>query len=589
MEPPLFITTDGEPKGVGKGMDSHGNYLQDEGIHNTPDALSDAIGKSMAEKILSDPAQQGTISGSGIIVSDTGMASFYDRIVPNIANEVLRKMGGGRVGTMDLKISARHDKPHVEPSGNFPEMEEITRGAGLEGAENFPNGQKPLTGNGKININGEDVDALVAVDATGVRLIGEDRGEPFELWIQNDTASQEEALNFLDHLWSGTAGVEQAWRQITVNTGQFERPGRGTSQQSFDVTPAMVEKAKAGLPLFQPHGEDARGSYQIAENLVTTMQHADKSTVAHELAHGWLEEMKLDAARPDAPADIKRDWEILRRELAIPESGDISRGSHEQFARSVERILFTGEAPSIGLRSVFERFKTWLTEIYKTVTAFGVEVNADLKAAVDRMLATDEEIQAARDLGVPRAYAPQAMEAQARKIVPGFKAEQIAMDPYADELPKGPGEAPDDSHVNYAYINTTTDVKLTMQKMAEIDQANIQKQRGGTAGVKSWEQANAEQAKYVNDILDGTEDTLRVLSPRDPNAKGPDVKLGILKKLAVGAVKDSARLRDVILAKGHDATVREQLEYLGSIERARMIQAEFLGERASVARALNAL
>ena len=366
---------------------------------------------------------------------------------------------------------------------------------------------------------------------------------------------------------------------------------------------AMREKIMAGQALFQnkpqDRGDQHLGSYSIADNLITTFRNANKSTIVHELSHSWLEEMKADAARPDAPAQIKADWEIIRREFAIGEDGNISTASHEQFARTGERYLGEGVAPSIGLRAVFERFKAWMLEIYDNLANLGVEINHEVRGLFDRLLATDQEIADAKALNVPVAYVPEARAAaserivpaapEGRKIEPGFEAEQASMIPYADELPKGPGEAPDSSHINYAYINSPMDVKLAMQRMAEIDQANIQKQRGGTAGVKSWEQANAEQAKYVNDILGGSEDTLRLLSPRDTNAAGPDVKLGILKKLAVGAAKDSARLRDVVLEAGHDATVRQQLEYMGSIERARMIQAEFLGERAGVARALNAL
>ena len=391
-----------------------------------------------------------------------------------------------------------------------------------------------------------------------------------------------------------------------AHVGPYKAPATPTSiqkQPGFEITPAMRESAMAGQPLFQKQTDQLhRGSYDIAENLVTTLQGADKSTVVHELGHSWLEEMKADAARPDAPASIKADWETLRKELAIGENGEISRTSHEQFARSVERYSAEGEAPSRELQSVFARFREWLLDIYKSVMNLNVEINPELRQVLDRMLATDEEIAAARDLGVPRAYVPEAAAAAKdaivpppearparRKITPGFEAEQASMQPYADELPPGPGEAPDNIHINYAYINTPTDVKLAMQRMAEIDQANIQRQRGGTEGVKSWAEANAEQAKYLNDILGGGPDTLHLFEPRDPDAPHVDVRLGILKKLAVGAAKDSARLRDVVLQAGHDATVRQQLEYMGSIERARMIQAEFLGERASVARALNAL
>lgn len=392
--------------------------------------------------------------------------------------------------------------------------------------------------------------------------------EPFEL--KPETPAELEARNL--------EAAEQAQRKLSRETPA----PRGLSPEEAR---AQADLFNTQRPLFQSE----RGSYQIAEKLITTMQGADKSTVVHELGHDWLEEMKADAARPDAPESLKADWQILRRELAIGEDGNIERASHEQFARSIERYVAEGEAPSAELRSVFQRFREWLLEIYQSLMNLNVTVNPELKAVLDRMLATDQEIADARALNVPRAYVAEAKATEARKIVPGFKSEQVAIEPYADELPKGPGEAPDNSHVNYAYINTPLDVKLTMQRMAEIDQANIQKQRGGTDGVKSWAEANAEQAKYVNDILGGNEDTLRILSPRDPDAPGPDVRLGILKKLAVGAAKDSARLRDVVLAAGHDATIRQQLEYMGSIERARMIQAEFLGERASVARALNAL
>lgn len=341
-------------------------------------------------------------------------------------------------------------------------------------------------------------------------------------------------------------------------------------------------------PLSQETDTKNRGSYLPAENLIRLFKSADQSTALHELGHSWLEEMRLDALHKDAPPQIKADWDILRRELAIPENGEIGVASHEQFARSVERYVAEGKAPSPELQGVFDRFREWLTNIYRELMNLRVEISPEMKGVLDRMLSIEDQGREARDLGVPRAYVDLAKEEKRRQIVPGDEAKKIASNPYADELPPGPGEAPDNIHVNYKYINSPTDLKLAMQKMAEISQGHIQELRGGKDGVKTWADANAEQARYVNDILDGTEDTLRLLSP-DPNSAKVDVKLGVLKKLAIGAVRDSARLRDIILEKGDNATVQEQLDYMGSIERARMIQAEFLGERAAVARALNAL
>lgn len=420
------------------------------------------------------------------------------------------------------------------------------------------------------------------------------------IWLLAATLKPDKMPQEKLEAWYESFGFEKQPTEFSNATWMFREPrvtaradrpqedtrSGGKGDEAVDTGSQVSGTGEAALDtLYQPH----RGAFDVAENLIRTFAGADKSTVVHELSHSWLEELKLDASRPDAPEQLKADWELVRRELAIPASGEISRASHEQWARTGERYLGEGKAPTPELQGVFERFKTWLLEIYNDLRNLNVEINPELRGILDRLLATDEEIAAARELNVPREYVAEAKATEARKIVPGFKAEQVSMQPFADELPKGPGEAPDNTHVNYAFINSPLDVKLTMQRMAEIDQENIQKQRGGIEGVKSWADANAEQAKYVNDILGGSEDTLKLLSPRDSNAAGPDVKLGILKKLAVGAAKDSARLRDVVLEAGHDATVRQQLEYMGSIERARMIQAEFLGERAAVARALNAL
>jgi hypothetical protein len=578
-------------------------------------ALSDAIGKSMADRIRNDPNQTGTIEGENINVrteKGKGMYFYYDEIVPKVTEKVAKHVGGGKVVEIELgQDDAYQSKSTPVSRLEFREAEQ-NRLDSIRDA--FPEDEYfPIVA---INKDG----ALVILDGHNRAAVAQERGHDIPVvqipqehyselskkgfddieisWAALREAGEQEAADALNSQFPG-ANVEgrglDAWQQIPEQAN--------TKQEALSITPAMREKIMAGQALFQKPGQERDGqhlgSYSVAERLITLFESANKSTVIHEVGHHFLENLKHFASQPDAPARIRDMWQTARQEFAIGEDGEISTASHEMNARSFERYLGEGVAPSTGLRAVFAQFKAWMLEIYGNLQNLGVNINPEVRALFDKMLATDQEIADARALNVPRAYVPEARAAAAerivppapegRKIEPGFEAEKASMEPYADALPSGPGEAPDSSHINYAYINSPMDVKLAMQRMAEIDQANIQKQRGGTAGVKSWEQANAEQAKYVNDILGGSEDTLRLLSPRDPNAAGPDVKLGILKKLAVGAAQDSARLRDVVLTAGHDATVRQQLEYMGSIERARMIQAEFLGERAGVARALNAL
>lgn len=64
--------------------------------------LDEVIGKDMAEKIM---ASHGKVKFEGIEldVGGKGMAGYYDKIVPSVANEILRKLGGGKVGVVALR------------------------------------------------------------------------------------------------------------------------------------------------------------------------------------------------------------------------------------------------------------------------------------------------------------------------------------------------------------------------------------------------------------------------------------------------------------------------------------------------------
>ena len=81
-------------------------------------AVSDAIGKSMADKIRDDPAQTGFFEGDDITIDATGMAAFYDRMLPQAANRIGKKFmaktgkadvggGGDAVHSFDINKALR--------------------------------------------------------------------------------------------------------------------------------------------------------------------------------------------------------------------------------------------------------------------------------------------------------------------------------------------------------------------------------------------------------------------------------------------------------------------------------------------------
>lgn len=57
--------------------------------------IEDYVGKEMAKKIVETAtSERQSISGDGLKVGGEGMKAFYDKIVPNVAKDVLRKVGG---------------------------------------------------------------------------------------------------------------------------------------------------------------------------------------------------------------------------------------------------------------------------------------------------------------------------------------------------------------------------------------------------------------------------------------------------------------------------------------------------------------
>lgn len=74
----------------------------------------------------------------------------------------------------------------------------------------------------------------------------------------------------------------------------------------------------------------------------------------------------------------------------------IRRAVHEQFARGFETYLMEGKAPSVELRNAFRTFARWLSEIYKSIRGqLNVNLDDEMRQVLDRMLATEEQIEQA--------------------------------------------------------------------------------------------------------------------------------------------------------------------------------------------------
>ncbi len=93
------------------------------------DELRSLVGRNVADKLLAErPDEQGfrNVSGEDLRVGGEGMRAFYDRILPNIANDIGKKYGA-RVGEIEVDASMRRE-PYV--SGDVWRIGNPQRGAG---------------------------------------------------------------------------------------------------------------------------------------------------------------------------------------------------------------------------------------------------------------------------------------------------------------------------------------------------------------------------------------------------------------------------------------------------------------------------
>ena len=130
------------------------------------------------------------------------------------------------------------------------------------------------------------------------------------------------------------------------------------------------------------------------ERIVELFKTADKSTFMHEMGHVFFDDIKTLAEMENAPQQVKDDWQALKEWTGWNNNETINTDAHEKFARGFEAYLREGEAPTKFLERTFRRFSKWLSAIYRAVSRLGGLPPKEIREIMDRMLATQEDIEA---------------------------------------------------------------------------------------------------------------------------------------------------------------------------------------------------
>jgi hypothetical protein len=139
---------------------------------------------------------------------------------------------------------------------------------------------------------------------------------------------------------------------------------------SFDITPSMREEAMTkGMALFQGNQStnDPKGAITFEGNkaVIHIFESADISTFAHESGHYF----RRNFLEGDALATAAK-WSKVKPD------GVWTKANEERFARGWERYLRDGGKFShAGMQGVFDKFKGWLTNIYRQIKGSPIDIN----------------------------------------------------------------------------------------------------------------------------------------------------------------------------------------------------------------------
>ena len=169
-------------------------------------------------------------------------------------------------------------------------------------------------------------------------------------------------------------GIEEFYRDGMHFSAVFN-PEENESRGFMNFIPAKLEEK-----VDKATGEKSKILHP-AEMVLNLTSEANTSTAIHEFLHSFRREMEyLVTTVNDLPQGIYDDFAAMNRWLGISDI-DFSKpkdswtkeqqerytNAQEKWASAGEQYFATGQAPSFGLRSIFNKFKTWMASVYGAI------------------------------------------------------------------------------------------------------------------------------------------------------------------------------------------------------------------------------
>ena len=124
-----------------------------------------------------------------------------------------------------------------------------------------------------------------------------------------------------------------------------------------------------------------KGLYDAKKGVIKIFESADFSTLPHELAHYWLDNMWHYVRSGNASEKYRQRWNVIANWLNVKqEQAFLTRGQQEKFARGYEQYLLNGNLPTPIIKGAFDDYDRWLKRVYGDMNRLNVR-HIDYKKA----------------------------------------------------------------------------------------------------------------------------------------------------------------------------------------------------------------
>ncbi len=185
-----------------------------------------------------------------------------------------------------------------------------------------------------------------------------------------------------------------------------------TPEQFYNEYNLTIENAKISQP-----GKKIKGAFDASNFKILIDESADFSTFVHESSHFFLTVFSYLAKKPNASQETISDFDKILNWFGVSSINEWDslqasdyRKFQEQWAYNFELYLFEGKSPSQKLKNIFNKFSSWLSNVYRSIrddvnVIYKEENKVDLpiltgevRSVMDRMLASSDQIDQAEKI-----------------------------------------------------------------------------------------------------------------------------------------------------------------------------------------------